>query len=1139
MRLETTADGGAWASDGADLARFAPDGSRVGHRRDGHAAFAADGAGGLWLVEEESQARARRVDVAGKQLGVYKAANGRHVRQIVRGHAGGAWLVDDGAPGAELVALDGGGRPIARLVPEIGCVAIAAAPAGGVVVLGASGQLARFAADATPQGVGRVGATAALLAADARGGGWVADGHGRLWRFSPDLADLGHVALPGEVAAPLAIAMGSGGHVWALHGGGRRLTRVGDDLRVVWSGELRLPWRELAIDPDGRAWLLAGTSLARVSPAGQLDAALPLVVGALAATADGGAWLADPGERMVFKLGAGGLDEAGATLKHAALALAAGPAGVWATHVGGASRIGPDGAVATTAPVGAKDATPLAVAADDQGGAWVADTRGGRLVALSSAGARRLEVDLEGRPVALALAADGTLWACDAADGSVARVAPDGAIRGRTPVGVGPCDLALDGAGHAWVACFGDGRVVRVAPDGAIAEAIAVGGEPVAVAVDATGQVWIADWREGRLIGLGPDGAPRGELAARASRLGAAGDALWLAHGPGSYAPVASRLAPVGLAPGAYAPVVRCRDLAVEGGALYRLGPAGGPTAAVVVGHHAGRVAAGPGGEVWVVHGPHVSRVDPDGTRHGPFDVGTTPDDLAVGPDGHVWLAFTNAGAVGELTPRGEQLRSAPVPYPACLTFDAQGRLWVASHARELHRLAPDGAVALTVPLPGPAGGGRQFWGLAGAPDGTLWLADGVNHEVVRLDAMGAELGRTPLPDARAIAFGPTGEAYVGPLFGTAVTRLAPDGAVLGTFPVGRDTTGLAVDAGGTVWVSGGDAGKVARFAPDGKKRGATPLGRCLMGVVATRDAVWVSDAEAAGARVRHLRPQLPLVAWPVDGEPEALAIDRAGHLWVAGRRHHVVRCLAADGRPLAERDLGHRPLAIAAHPLGGVWILRAAPAGAALVRLAADATMAAELALPATCRRLLVDATGAAWALGHGAQVWRASPDGATLDAVVPSAGSVLDGVVDAAGAVRVVVQDQGKRQLVRLAPDGSTAEPIALDRVARGLAVAPDGGVWLADGGRLVALAADGQRRGEWPVETGTEGLAIDPLGRPWVLGRQVVVRFSADGRPEATYFVGAPRAIAFEPSGRAWVVDGAGDRVVAPEPDQASPA
>ncbi len=173
------------------------------------------------------------------------------------------------------------------------------------------------------------------------------------------------------------------------------------------------------------------------------------------------------------------------------------------------------------------------------------------------------------------------------------------------------------------------------------------------------------------------------------------------------------------------------------------------------------------------------------------------------------------------------------------------------------------------------------------APDGSAWIADPRNDIVRHLAADGHFLdaaGAGELLEPQGVAVAASGDLYVADSGHGRVVRFAPDGHLLGTLGTGalRDPVALAVGPNGDVYVSDPGAGRVVRLSAAGKLLAAWGKpGSPHTPASATTD---VRDRAAPPGRLV---------------EPGGIALDPAGHVFVADRGAGRIQEFTASGRPL------------------------------------------------------------------------------------------------------------------------------------------------------------------------------------------------------------------------------------------------
>jgi len=155
------------------------------------------------------------------------------------------------------------------------------------------------------------------------------------------------------------------------------------------------------------------------------------------------------------------------------------------------------------------------------------------------------------------------------------------------------------------------------------------------------------------------------------------------------------------------------------------------------IGTEPGEIAAGPDGNIWYIafSDTAVGRFSIDGqtTTEFPVPQSNIPHGLVAGPDGNIWV--TEATGLGRISLADGTHTMFELPGGS--RTDAQGQviagtdgaLWFASDSTSsIGRVTVDGSVT-TVRLPGPL---TPIAGIAQAPDGSFWLTDSWNDQIVR-----------------------------------------------------------------------------------------------------------------------------------------------------------------------------------------------------------------------------------------------------------------------------------------------------------------------------------------------------------------------------------------------------------------------
>ena len=741
------------------------------------------------------------------------------------------------------------------------------------------------------------------------------------------------------------------------------------------------------------------------------------------------------------------------------------------------------------------------------------------------------------KPVAVAVDAAGALFVADSGNHTVRRVTPDGAVTtlagrpgeqgsadgsGREARFRSPSGVAVDGAGNVYVADAGNHTVRKITSSGAVTTLAGkaelkggsmVGGfadgkgaaakfkAPRGVAVDGAGNVFVADTENAVIRKVLPDGTVK-------TLAGSAGSAGY-ANGTGAVARFSGP-----------------QSVAVD---------AGGNVYVTDAGNQVVRKVTSYGLAATVTNG--LARF-------------ASPRGIAVDRQGHVWVSDNDAQTVSRIAAKGGVSVVAGSPdrhgsadgaaaaarfsRPCGLASDGARLLVADSFNQTLRTVSAEGAVATLAGRAGVAGGSDGagtnatfFWpaGVARDRAGNFVVADSGNHTLRKVDPGGrvtlfagsaGSSGSADGAGSKALFAWPSdvaadrfGNFFVADRGNHVVRRVTAAGEVStvagaagkagfadGAGGAARFNTpsGVAVDALGDVYVADTGNHAVRKIMPGGE---VTTLAGCggMKG--------WM---DGAGARDRF-------------NGPADLVLDAAGNLYVADRDNHMVRKVTPDGQVTT---LGGQPNQMTVADGIGPDSRFAQPSG---------------LWLGEGGRLYVADACNNRIAVGEPrleerrVRTPRRAGARAEAQAVSSAVTEVPFGWEVFVGQPGVPGVDDGRGGAARLSGP-------------QGLALGPDGTLWVADGrarslrrvspdGAVTTVAGKSERltgplgvavdsAGVCKVSDASQTLAVvTPRGEVRALAGEPAKRGAADGAGSAARFDFTP-AVCAGPAGSVYVAD-----------------
>lgn len=450
------------------------------------------------------------------------------------------------------------------------------------------------------------------------------------------------------------------------------------------------------------------------------------------------------------------------------------------------------------------------------------------------------------------------------------------------------------------------------------------------------------------------------------------------------------------------------------------------------------------------------------------FFVGGVPEGVLF--DGsYLWVVDYSDNTVIKLQPDdGTIVGTFPTmeTEPRYLAFDGEN-IWV-THSGEYARVsklrASDGAFL------GSFYGGAYPAGLVYVA-GKIWVAAGYGGVILRASD-GAQIGG--FGGSFGVTFDGENVWATDPVLDIVQKYRASDAALLGTFDVGATPGGVAFDRG-NIWVANFDDGTVTKLrASDG-----TLLGTFRSG----------------------------------DEDPQYVAVDRAGDVWVTHFNGAVTVLRARDGG-LEKKYANLSPQNITSDG-SNIWISRDGNSSS-VIRFSPDAAT--------TYRRERFEVGGASGLTFDGTNIWVAQDGFGTVTELRANDGTVV-GVFPAGGSSNGDTYDGtyiwvlNDAQVTRLLQsDGSMQGSFPVGELPLGIVF--DGtNIWVTnslDNTVTKLRASDGASLGTFTVGSFPRGIAFDGENI-WVANQNdvtVTKLRASDGRVQGTFTVGnAPYGIVFD--------------------------
>ncbi|MBV8082691.1 MAG: hypothetical protein JOY86_06870 [Candidatus Eremiobacteraeota bacterium] len=495
------------------------------------------------------------------------------------------------------------------------------------------------------------------------------------------------------------------------------------------------------------------------------------------------------------------------------------------------------------------------------------------------------------------------------------------------------------------------------------------------------------------------------------------------------------------------------------------------PAAATYKAPEPSGIALGQDGALWFTSGTMIGRITTAGqASHINLAANAEATVIAAGPGGTVWYSDPMNDVVGKVTMAGDvttyKLRSGS--HARSLTLGPDGNMWLAeSGTGRILRMSPSGWTKEFIAMPA----GFQPEGIVAGPRGLLWITDAGNNAIVSMSLTG------------------TIHSYPTP------TKVSRPGAIM----AGKD---------GNIWFAESNADKIGRLTPGGSFR-EYPVhsfgGRDAKFSPAPSGLAYGPDGnvwfvEWSADMIRTLSPSGDIKNFQTktaEAAPWGIVTGADGNIWFTENEAQQIGEITTGGDmseyavmpPLPQ---SYSPAEVAAAPAGGLWMIPVADIPSVGVLSSAGDFHS----LPAAAASWLTSASdGSAWFIE--------SPPSMNISAV----GS----------------------KIASLTPQGTFTEYAIPKSGYGGIAIAPDGTIWLADfdGNKVDKLTLPGPAIASFSVPTTHSDphyITTDAKGNAWFseLTGNKIGRVTPDGHftEFAVPSYGSdPGPVAIAPDGTAW--------------------
>lgn len=595
-------------------------------------------------------------------------------------------------------------------------------------------------------------------------------------------------------------------------------------------------------------------------------------------------------------------------------------------------------------------------------------------------------------------------------DGSIA--VSTGGWRILYRVGSQPQEIAADSADNAWITNLASNDIMKLgAFSGLVSQAFTMDNGPYGIAIDASGNIWVASSVSSTITGITPQGIQIGHYSVGYTMttdcipfdaaVSSSGN-VWIVGSCGGYDGFVEEMSPSGSI---------ITSTTISGNSVL---------VGVVIDHS---------GNVWATDeaNGNVIKLSPSGNVIGTYHVSGYPVGIAVDAYNNVWIAgifnLTELNQSGFII--GSYYNTGGTNLPIDVAIDSSHNIWVTNYFSDIvGELTSTGTLEATYTV------GSSPLGIAIDGSDNVWVANsGSNSVSIITDTTGTPItntygvGITPY----AVSIDPsTGHGWVTNMGSENIMALSIGGSVITTVSVNFSPGGIAITTSGYVWVTNG-----LPFA----------------GGVMTLSVTVINTSSYT--QTTYLPLQVPVF---LKGDPEGIAIDSSGNMWLANYGNSTVSEMSASGVTLATFTVGTCPKNIAIDQAKYVWVTD-----------------------PCTNNIFKLNGSG--------------------IQLTVAVGGSPDDVAIDQFGDVWITIPSLDS--IAEFYSDGITVGTYPVGIGPSGIAIDASGNVWVANSGdnTITKLEPSGNYLGTYDVGVNPQDIAIDKDGDVWVTdgGDNTVTEFA----------------------------------------------